>query len=156
MMRDYDHFASLFTEDGVWRMPRMNAEFVSREEIRAAIERLQGLWDYLAQTPHRGSIQLEGDTAVGRAYVSELGHRRDGSSHLTTPCTTTTISAPWTAGNSRSASIRSATSTPLRWPARRPTQRGRPLTRGPRTSLRRKEDGDHGSTETAQSDGRFP
>jgi ketosteroid isomerase-like protein len=81
MMRDYDRFASLFTQDGVWRIPDV-AEFVSREEIRAGIERLQGLWDYFVQTVHPGTIRLEGDTAVGRAYISEFGRFRDGSSHL--------------------------------------------------------------------------
>jgi hypothetical protein len=39
MMRDYDRFASLFTQDGVWRIPDVNVEFVSREEIRARIRR---------------------------------------------------------------------------------------------------------------------
>jgi hypothetical protein len=66
MMRDYHRFASLFTPDGAWRMPHINVEFVSREEIRAGIERLQGLWDYFMQNVHPGTIQLEGDTAVGR------------------------------------------------------------------------------------------
>lgn len=42
LMRDYDRFASLFTQDGAWRMPHIKAEFVSREEIRAGIERMQG------------------------------------------------------------------------------------------------------------------
>jgi hypothetical protein len=46
---------------------------VSREDIRAAIERPQGLWDYLVQTPHSGTIQLQGDTAVGRSYIAEFG-----------------------------------------------------------------------------------
>ena len=82
MMRDYDRFASLFTQDGAWRMPHINTEFVSREEIRAGIERLQGLWDYFVQTAHPGTIQLEGDTASGRAYIAELGRLRDGSSYL--------------------------------------------------------------------------
>lgn len=82
MMGDYDRFASLFTEDGALRMPHVNVEFVSRAEIRAAVERLQGLWDYMVQTPHPGTIQLEGDTAVGRSYVSEIGHMRNGSSQL--------------------------------------------------------------------------
>jgi ketosteroid isomerase-like protein len=82
MMRDYDRLASLFTEDGVVRIPYINAEAVSREEIRAGVERLQGLWDYFVQTTHPGTIQLEGDTAVGRAYISEFGHLRDGSSQL--------------------------------------------------------------------------
>ena len=51
-------------------------------EIRAGIERLQCLWDYFVRTAHPGTIQLEGDTAVGRAYIEEFGRMRDGSSHL--------------------------------------------------------------------------
>src|SRR5215831_3072994 len=82
MMHDYDRGASLFTEDGAWRIPNVNTEFVSREEIRAGIERLQELWEYFVQTTHPGMIQLHGDTAVGRAYVCEFGHLRDGRSAL--------------------------------------------------------------------------
>jgi ketosteroid isomerase-like protein len=83
MMRDYDRFASLFTHDAVWRIPVINVEFVGREEIRAGIERLgEGLWDYLLQATHPGTIQLEGDTASGRAYVLSLGRLREGGSHL--------------------------------------------------------------------------
>ena len=82
MMRDYDRLASLFTEDGVVQIPDINAEAVSREEIRAGVERLQGLWEYFVQTVHPGTIQLRGDTASGRAYISELGRFRDGSSQL--------------------------------------------------------------------------
>jgi ketosteroid isomerase-like protein len=82
MMRDWDRFASLFTEDGAWRMPHIDEELVSREGIRAGVERLRGLWDYFVQTVHPGTIQLEGDTAVGRAYIEEFGRFRDGTSHL--------------------------------------------------------------------------
>ena len=82
MMRDYDRFASLFTEDGVVRIPHINTEAVGREQIRAGIERLQGAWDYFVQTTHPGTIQLAGDTAVGRAYIFEFGHLRDGRSVL--------------------------------------------------------------------------
>ena len=82
MMRDYDRFASLFTQDGAWRIPYINVELVGREAIRAGIERMQGLWDYFVQTVHPGTIQLEGDTAVGRAYISEFGRMRDGRSEL--------------------------------------------------------------------------
>jgi ketosteroid isomerase-like protein len=83
MQRDYDRFASLFTKDAVWRIPIVNVEFVGREEIRAGIERLgEGLWDYLVQATHPGTIQLDGDTASGRAYVLSFGHMRDDSSHL--------------------------------------------------------------------------
>ena len=82
MMRDYDRFASLFTQDGAWRMPHINEEFVGRDEIRAAVERLQALWDYFVQTPHPGMIRLEGETGVGRSFVTELGRMRDGMSML--------------------------------------------------------------------------
>ena len=82
MMRDYDRLASLFTHDGAVRIPHINANAVSREEIRAGIERLQALLDYFVQTTHPGTIRLDGDTASGRAYISELGRFRDGRSEL--------------------------------------------------------------------------
>jgi ketosteroid isomerase-like protein len=82
MMHDYDRLASLFTADGTVRMPYINVEIVGRQEIRAGIERMQGLWDYFVQTTHPGTIQLEGDTAVGRAYISELGHMHNGRSEV--------------------------------------------------------------------------
>jgi ketosteroid isomerase-like protein len=69
MMRDYDRAASLFTEDGVWRIPDANLAIVGREALRSGIERLQELWEYFVQTTHPGTIQLHGDTAVGRAYI---------------------------------------------------------------------------------------
>lgn len=82
MMHDYDRFASLFTKDGMWRIPDANIELTGREQIRAGIERLQGAWNYFVQTTHPGTIQLLGNTAIGRAYLSELGHLRDGRSVL--------------------------------------------------------------------------
>jgi ketosteroid isomerase-like protein len=82
LMRDYDRFASLFTQDGAWRMPHIDVELVGRKEIRAGIERLQGLWGFFVQTTHPGMIPLDGETAVGRAYVAEFGRFRDGGSNL--------------------------------------------------------------------------
>jgi ketosteroid isomerase-like protein len=82
MMRHYDRVASLFTPDGVWRMPKIPVELVGWEEIRAWGERVPALVDYLVQTTHPGTIQLDGDTASGRAYICELIRLRDGSSEL--------------------------------------------------------------------------
>jgi uncharacterized protein (TIGR02246 family) len=83
MMDDYDRYASLFTPDGVLRVPAVSAEFTGREEILAGIKRLkEELWEYLVQTTHPGTIQLDGDTASGRAYVLTFGRFRDGGSHL--------------------------------------------------------------------------
>lgn len=80
LMRDWDRFASLFTEDGAWRIPDVGVEFTSRDEIRAGIERLQGFWEFFLQATHPGTIQLDGNTASGRAYLTEFGRMRDGNS----------------------------------------------------------------------------
>ena len=79
MMATYRAQSSLFTPDGVWRMPHIDVELVSRQEIRAGVERLRGLWDYFVQNAHPGTIQLDGDTAVGRAYIAEFGRFRGNS-----------------------------------------------------------------------------
>jgi ketosteroid isomerase-like protein len=82
MMRDYDRMASLFTLDGALRMPNVPVELVGREQIRAWAERVPTLVDYFVQTTHPGSIQLDGDSATGRAYLQELIHLRDGRYEL--------------------------------------------------------------------------
>jgi ketosteroid isomerase-like protein len=78
MMRDRARLASLFTPDGVLRMPNIPAELAGREQIRAGGERLQDQWEFFVQTTHPGTIQLAGDTATGRAYIQELARLRDG------------------------------------------------------------------------------
>ena len=84
MMRDFDRFASLFTPDGAWRIPYIDVGFVGSENIRAGVERMQGLWEFFVQTVHPGTIRIDGDgdTAAGRVYICEFGRKRDGSSHL--------------------------------------------------------------------------
>jgi ketosteroid isomerase-like protein len=82
MMREYDRLASLFTPDGVLRMPNVPVELVGHEEIRAWGQRVPDLLDFLVQTTHPGAIQLNGDTATGRTYIQELGRTHDGKSGL--------------------------------------------------------------------------
>jgi ketosteroid isomerase-like protein len=82
MMRDYDRLASLFTPGGTLRMPHIHVEAAGREQIRAWGEQVPDLVDYFVQTTHPGTIQLDGDTAAGRAYLCELIRLRDGSSEL--------------------------------------------------------------------------
>ncbi|MGV9451597.1 nuclear transport factor 2 family protein [Streptomyces sp. NPDC003635] len=80
MMRDYDRIASLFTPDGVWRMPDIPAEMSGQDQIRAWGRRVPDLVDFLVQNTHPGVIRLDGDSASGRAYMSEVGRGRDGRS----------------------------------------------------------------------------
>ncbi len=82
MMRDRARLASLFTLDGALRMPNIPAEMIGRDEIRVGGERLQAQWEFFVQTTHPGVIQLDGDTATGRAYLQELVRTRDGRQGL--------------------------------------------------------------------------
>jgi ketosteroid isomerase-like protein len=82
MMRDYGRAASLFTRDGVLRMPNIPVVLAGREEISAWGERVPTFVDYLVQTTHPGTIRLDGDTADGRAYLQELIRLQDGRSEI--------------------------------------------------------------------------
>jgi ketosteroid isomerase-like protein len=62
-------------------MPNVPVELVGREQIRAWRERREAFVEYFVQTAHPGTIQLDGDTASGRAYLHELIGLRDGGSH---------------------------------------------------------------------------
>ena len=82
MMRDRARLASLFTPDGALRMPNIPAELIGQEQIRAFGRRVPEVVDFLVQNTHPGSIQLDGDTATGRAYIQELARTRDGRQGL--------------------------------------------------------------------------
>jgi ketosteroid isomerase-like protein len=82
MMRDYDRLASLFTPNGVLRMPNVPAELNGREQMRAFGRRVPEFVEFLVQNTHPGTIRLAGDTASGRAYMHEIGRIRDGASEL--------------------------------------------------------------------------
>jgi len=82
MMSDYSRVAELFTPDGVVRMPHANVELAGWEQMRAFGDRRDAMVAYFVQNTHPGAIRLDGDTASGRAYISEVIHLRDGTSHL--------------------------------------------------------------------------
>ena len=82
MMGERARLASLFTPDGVLLMPNVPVELAGRDEIRAWGEKVQGSFDFFVQTTHPGTIQLDGDTASGRAHLQELIRLRDGGSYL--------------------------------------------------------------------------
>jgi len=82
MMRDRARLASLFTDDGVLRMPNIPVESIGPEAIRAQGERLQQLWEFFVQTTHDGPVRLDGDTATGRAYMHEIARTTDGRQGL--------------------------------------------------------------------------
>ena len=82
MMRDYDRAAALFTPDGALRMPNVPVELTGQDQIRAWGERVPKVVEFLVQNTHPGIIQLDGDAATGRAYMSEVIRLLDGTSEL--------------------------------------------------------------------------
>jgi hypothetical protein len=64
------------------RMPDIPAGAVSRGEIHAGVERLQGQLNHFAQNTHPGAIRPDRDSMSGRAYISGLTHAHGDSSHL--------------------------------------------------------------------------
>ncbi|MFJ8626411.1 LUD domain-containing protein [Kitasatospora sp. NPDC093550] len=82
MMRDRARLSRLFTPDGVLRMPAVPIELVGPEQIRVGGEKLQEQWDFFIQTTHPGSIEIDGDTATGRASMHELARLKNGTEGL--------------------------------------------------------------------------
>ncbi|WP_433684863.1 nuclear transport factor 2 family protein [Nocardia sp. CA-119907] len=82
MMHDFERLAALFTDDAVLRIPDAGIEVSGRAELENAMPRMQGAWDYFVQHTHPGAVDVDGDTASGRAHICEFGRLRSGSSHL--------------------------------------------------------------------------
>ena len=82
MMRDYDRAASLFTPDGALRMPNVPVELEGPDQIRSWGARVPEFVEFLVQTTHAGVIELDGDTASGRAYMQEVLRTRDGHAEV--------------------------------------------------------------------------
>jgi phenylpyruvate tautomerase PptA (4-oxalocrotonate tautomerase family)/ketosteroid isomerase-like protein len=82
MMNDHDRLATLFVPDGAVRIPDAGIEAAGRDGIQALAQQREAGFEVFVQTTHPGAISVSGDTATGRAYLSELIRIRDGASHL--------------------------------------------------------------------------
>jgi SnoaL-like domain len=82
MMRDYDRLASLFTPDGAVRIPTSAPRPSAGRRSALGSSGCRPSGEFFVQTTHPGTIQLDGDTGSGRAYMSELGRFQDGRSQL--------------------------------------------------------------------------
>ncbi len=82
MMNDHKRLMSLYTHDAVYRIPDANIELNGWEEIRAGNEKLADAWEFFLQNTRPGAVDIDGDTASGRAFMFELGRLHDGRSVL--------------------------------------------------------------------------
>jgi ketosteroid isomerase-like protein len=76
--REYDRFASLWTDDGLWEIGEpIEVQFEGRAGIRSGIEQMLGRWDFFAQMPHAFSAEIDGDRAVAYWTMQEVARSAD-------------------------------------------------------------------------------
>jgi ketosteroid isomerase-like protein len=84
--RDYDRFANLWTDDGVWEIGEpINVRFERRDGIRAGVQQMLARWDFFVQMPHAFNAQIDGDRATACWTVHEVARSMDrelGNSNL--------------------------------------------------------------------------
>lgn len=69
---------ALFTSDGEWVVSGWG-EHRGRDEIVAFLAGLLDRWDVFLHLVHSGRVDLDGDRATGRWYISEFGRLKDGT-----------------------------------------------------------------------------
>jgi ketosteroid isomerase-like protein len=81
MMNDHERLISLFVADGAIRIPDAGVEAIGHQQLRElAIDR-ERRFSVFVQTTHPGVVHVAGDTAEGRAHMSELIMAHDGTSY---------------------------------------------------------------------------
>ncbi len=75
---DYDGFAALWHQDGVWEIGSpINVSFAGAQAIREGIEKMLARWDFFIQKPSAFNVQITGDTATGCWTVQEVARSAD-------------------------------------------------------------------------------
>jgi ketosteroid isomerase-like protein len=79
--KDADAWRETWAEDATWIVGGRVTE--GREAVVAQWIGLMSLFEFIAQYPQHGRIQVDGDRATGRWYVNELGRPHAGEPNLT-------------------------------------------------------------------------
>ncbi len=79
--RDAADWAATWAPDGEWQI--MGRAVQGREEVTALWSKLIGGLSFVLQLANGGLIELDGDRATGRWYITEHGKLEDGSALLT-------------------------------------------------------------------------
>jgi ketosteroid isomerase-like protein len=69
--RDHDAWVHTFAETGVWNSGR--GEVVGHDALSAAFLKIMALFEHVLQLTHNGEVEVSGDTARGRWYITEYG-----------------------------------------------------------------------------------
>jgi uncharacterized protein (TIGR02246 family) len=79
--RDEDAWAATWTKDGEWHVLGEPAR--GREAVVELWNKLMAGLPFVVQLAHGGMIQLDGDRATGRWYITEHGKTPDGTGMFT-------------------------------------------------------------------------
>jgi ketosteroid isomerase-like protein len=99
--RDSVAAAHLFAGDGVWSLPGLD-DVEGQDRIAETMAQVLGRFDFLVQLLHQGTIEIDGERARARWYLSELARDRDGRCLATTAVYDDVLS--WTRRCSRAGS----------------------------------------------------
>jgi ketosteroid isomerase-like protein len=77
---DSEAWAATWAEGASWRVGP--SESHGREAIVETWTRLMGIFDRVRQITEQGTVEIEGDRARGRWYVTEYGWPRQGAPNL--------------------------------------------------------------------------
>lgn len=72
-----DDLAALFAPEGRWDVPGV-ADTVGRDAIAACLRGLLSQFSFLVQLLHSGVVELDGDRATARWYLTEHARSTDG------------------------------------------------------------------------------
>ena len=73
---DHGQWIDTWTDDGVWDIGR--GAVAGHDALLAAFGKAMSVFEHVVQLTHNGAIEIEGDDAMGRWYISEHGRSRKG------------------------------------------------------------------------------
>ena len=77
--RDIKKFESLWIAEGVWEIePPFNVRAEQIDRISSTFSRLLDGWEFFIQIAHHGVVEINGDRATARWYMTEVGRNTEG------------------------------------------------------------------------------
>lgn len=77
--RDLKQFKSLWIDRGIWEIESpLTMQVRGVDDIAAAFTRLLDSWEFFMQIVHQGLIEVNGECAKARWYMSEIGRDTTG------------------------------------------------------------------------------
>ncbi len=86
MRVDADQWGGTWAEDGTWKLVSMPEPVSGREEIVSAFLKVMGYVDFMSMISFPAELNIDGDTATGKAYSRELIFTKEGEQKIVVGC----------------------------------------------------------------------